>query len=318
MSPLRTRASRMRLPLGRIRVGGGGGSTPVGPSSSVQPYGIHAYVGPFGAGKTLLALHHAYPYRGRPCAGLCGVRGCPETWDVFTNLPSTWSWAKPLHVAGQFLGSTENVPDHAVILLDEGYQYIDTQNQMSGAQRALTNRLMQVRHKTLKVLISAQSFDFVARRIRGQAARTYNCWNPDQEGHRVYAAVYTGAVGWMPPWMRSSGMVYDGIRVWQTTSSRHLYDTRKDLADARGEMRKPAADKRRAFTDPNGNVFFPTVSELVETALAQRVQQGKRRFSPTDLARDIQSAGTAITAAEVEAILLTAGFETGPDGALLL
>ena len=61
-----------------------------------------------------------------------------------------------------------------------------------------------------------------------------------------------------------------------------------------------------------------TVSELVETALAQRVQQGKRGFSPADLARDIQSAGTSISAAEVEAILLTAGFETGPDGALLL
>lgn len=299
-------------------IGGGGRLVPArGRKRPPSAFGMNVMTGPFGSGKTLLAVHMAYPYVDRPCGGMCGDQDCDAVWRVLTNMPSV-SWGEQLNAGEQLVGiNRAKDSSHLVILLDEGFQYVDALTQMATAQRRITDKMMQVRHERTKVFFTSPDIDMLGRRIRAQSARIYNVWNPDQLGLTVYAQVYSGALGYLPPWKRS-GMLYEGIHRWNTSASRHLYGSWGDTIDARNVMRAPAKERKRRVFDRDGKVHWMSETELVMTAVTSLAVDRRSSIAIDDIEEMVGKYGVeGIRRDFIEASCLGAGLPIEGEHVLL-
>ncbi len=233
------------------------------PARMEDAYGLMALVGPFGSSKTLLAVHFAHSYAGRYCGGQdCGVEGCQETWTVYSNIPSTWSWALPLRATQDLLRS-RRPPTHAILLFDEGHEYSDPRRNMSTFALQLTHKMMQVRHQHNKALWTSPSIKMIDSRLVGVMSKIYLPWTPDR-GRRSYAVVYNRATGNIPPWERNR--LRPKVRLWWTEDSKRLFDTH-DTVDARSDVAAARTRGRIIVTDEQGQDSWTTVDELVLMAI---------------------------------------------------
>jgi DNA polymerase III delta prime subunit len=191
-------------------------------------HGVHAFVGPPGCGKTLLAISFIRQYldMGKDTACICGVEDCQIQWRVFTNLRSAQHWAQPLDVAAQILDRDEDLT-HAVILLDEIQKYADSRKSMRNSNIAIGDFVSQRRkvgRGTTKLFVTTQSIDMVDKRVREQLTQSFNCWTPN-EGSTVHAFVSQHQLGHLPPYMRNRALPQH--KWWNTSGTRNsaLYDT---------------------------------------------------------------------------------------------
>ena len=245
-------------------------------ASDTVEFGNIAATGPFGSGKTLLFAHLSYQHSKR---GVCKGRWCPnpdceEVWKVYTNLtthPDRWGvqWAEHLDYAN--LMSDGTVPDHATVLLDEPYRFLDSRRSSSSVNVEMASNLMQVRKDSLIVLLSLPSIDDLDRRVRDQLLTVYNVWTPNK-GVTTYAVVHHLAQGNVPPWARRKGRPV--IRKWHTESTRGLYETGEKIG-AFSIGKKTTVDIRQWDEDDQDYFVVSSSHErLVDVILADAVKAG--------------------------------------------
>ena len=303
------------MTMGRIRLGNGPqmGVRGVERKMRRMGFGIEVFAGPFGAGKTLLAVHLARKHAGRVCHGEdCGQESCkenPTVWQVYTNIPSTWdpeygAWAKPVDILEQFM-SAKGIPDHCVIVWDEGYQLADARLSMTTFSRELLWKLMQIRKKSLKIYWTAQSIDFLDRRIRENAQVIFNCWS-DDEGRNVKAQVYLQAQGDIPPWERHN--LRPELKVWNTEPSKGLYNT-NDIIWERDNALVPTRNEIINFVDGDGEVSYSHVSDLVKAVITEFCRREVTHVTSTEVADGVLEAfGVSKAPTEMQRTLVELGY----------
>ena len=175
---------------------------------------------------------------------------------------------------------------HCVIILDEGYQVIDTRRSMAKSALALTDEITQTRKSGVLTILTGVSVDWIDKRIRGQARTIYNCWSPDPFGRYVCAQVHQVSTGHLPPWQRDK--VKPRLMWWDTSESRKYYNT-KERIDQRDEATNALNTKSIMVTNEvTGEVEVVEMGELVNEELLKLVKQGEGLAKPEDIANTLK------------------------------
>ena len=288
-----------------------------------QTFGIYAYVGPPGSGKTLLALSHLIPYyqgRVRRPDGSClcdAGAECRESWTVYSNIPSTIvgqtnrhgtpGWAQPLDVAGELLDTGSEL-SHSYILLDEGHNYADSRRAMKSSNLDAARFCQQIRKRDTKLAITAQAFDTIDRRIRDLVMMSFECWTRDS-GQTVNAVVSEMARGDLPPWIRNRAR--DQLRRYRTAWARRWYDTR-DRIDA-AEL--ASNRERMIYLVKDGQPQRYPVAGIVIDEVHAAAARGETEIDPEELAAELAARyGVPITPSYVRLTLFGEGLSTAGAG----
>jgi len=263
-------------------------------SELVAAHGAYAYTGPLGAGKTILAVAHAYYYtrhRITDAAGrcVCGRAGCPAKWTVYSNMPSTWvgsrllgqkGWAQPLDIVVQM---TENFSemDHVIILLDEAHQALEARRAQRTVNVDASYFLTHLRKRSVKLLYTSPSFDYVDSRLRDRTTRVYNCWTTNL-GDNVNADVFNLAMGHVPPALRHR--YKKTSKSWWTTWAKGLYDTWERItADDLLASKEMAVWMR----DDDGSLVKVTVRDMVRVETELLAREGVAVVTPEEVAQRV-------------------------------
>ena len=252
-------------------------------------HGVHAFVGPPGCGKTLLAINFIRQYlemgSDTPC--ICRDKDCSTQWRVFTNLKSAQHWAQPLDVAKQILDRDDDLT-HSVLLLDEIQKYADSRKSMRNSNIAVGDFVSQRRkvgRGTTKLFVTTQSIDMVDKRVREQLTQSFNCWTPN-EGNTVHAFVSQHQLGHLPPYMRNR--VLPQHRWWNTSGTRNsnLYDTFEaiDAEDVEAFGVEPAI----VVELPDGTKKVMYLTGMISDMVGALIDDGVSEVDPKELAEAIE------------------------------
>jgi hypothetical protein len=249
------------------------------------------YVGPKGAGKSLLCAYRArlfYEGRKRNPDGfcLCGDISCNRRWDIFCNLESPTmeqygAWARPLDVAGQLL-DMESETQHAILWIDEIPQYLNSRQSMRREVIQMINQVTLIRKKLIQLWGTGISFDWIDTRIRDQASVVYNCWTPD-DGRNVHASVHQLQMGHLPPWRRFRPPT---LMSWYTEPAKRYYNHR-ELVNAEAELEAIKTEPSFYFKDDTGEFIDMTLSECVGDFITRLLEDGIENVNHEWMAQNI-------------------------------
>lgn len=297
----------------------------------VPPYGTDIYVGPKGAGKTLLAIHRSRLYfegKKRLANGycICGDVECDGTWQVYTNLesptlPEYGGWAHPLDVAAQMI-DPENNNRHIIMMIDEITQMFNSRRSMMTEIIQMINRVTLIRKNLVQLWGTGISFDWLDVRIRDQASMVYNCWTPNQ-GKQVYANVHQLALGHLPPNMRRR---QPRRKFWWTESTKRFYNHEETInfaADLQALRTEPVI----FVDDGDGNAKEMQFNEILVEIIMKMIQAGTQQTNIDDVIVSVkQQYGITMGRAYVRDTMIQSGFANdggtftimtkGPENAL--
>ena len=289
------------------------------PPPSRSTHGVNAMVGPTGSGKSLLAVMMARQYfEGQAIdrnTGLCvcRTRKCDQTWTVYANMRASaraeyGAWTKPLDLARDLLSGDSEL-SHSVVILDEGYQVLDSRRAVRNENVKIAAQLTQIRKHDNRLFITAPSFDMIDVRIRQQVKRIFNCWTPD-EGRHVMAAVHQMSLGYLPPWKRNMRPV---LKRFYTSPYRRFYNSWEQIRDdeALGAWKNAPG----VFTEmEDGKRYYVTHQSLIDRTLVDLVNRGVREVSAAFIADQITNEIFApVQTGYVRRVLADAGFLTRPN-----
>lgn len=280
----------------------------------VPPFGTELFVGPKGAGKTLLAMHRArkfYEGKRRLPDGrcLCGESDCDSKWQVYTNLesptlPEFGAWATTLDLAGDMVDAESNL-FHVLILVDEITQMFNSRRSMMSEVVNMIHRVTLIRKNLVMLWGTGISFDWIDVRIRDQASMLYNCWTPNQ-GRTVWANVHQLANGHLPPHMRRTRPL---TKWWPTEITKKFYWHRETInftAELQALRTEPAVFVKAR----DGSTKEMTFSEILADELVPLIQAGTE-YITTDEVIEIISARYNLTMGKpyVRDFLIGSGFQ---------
>lgn len=247
----------------------------------VPAYGTELFVGPKGAGKTLLCAHRArlyYEGKKRLADGrcVCGDENCDGTWQVYTNLesptlPEYGAWAQPLDIAAQMIDAEANLR-HIIMFIDEITQMFNSRRSMMTEIIQMINRVTLIRKNLVQLWGTGISYDWLDTRIRDQASMVYNCWTPNQ-GRQVYANVHQLAMGHLPPHMRRRP---PRRKWWWTEGTKRYYNHEETInfaADLAGLRTEPMV----FVDDGDGNAREMEFREILLEIIAQLIEAGNHQ-----------------------------------------
>ncbi len=286
---------------------------------SRSTHGVNAMVGPTGSGKSLLAVMMArLYYDGKaldPVTGkcVCRTRNCEQPWTVYANMRGSarkehGAWTQPLDLARDLLSSDSEL-SHAVVILDEGYQVLDSRRSVRNENVKISAQLTQIRKHDNRLFITAPSFDMIDVRIRQQVKRIFNCWTPD-EGRHVMAAVHQMSLGYLPPWKRNRP---PELKRFYTAPYRKFYDSWEQIRDDEALGRWKTAPGV-FYWHADGSKTYVTHQQLIDAVLIDLVKDGVREVSPAAIAGRITSEIKApVQPGYVRKVLAEAGFQVIQD-----
>lgn len=247
----------------------------------VPPYGTELFVGPKGAGKSLLCIHRARIYYNgnkRMADGrcVCGDIECDGKWQVFTNLESPTmeqygAWAQPLDIAAQMIDAESNLR-HIIMLIDEITQMFNSRRSMMTEIIQMINRVTLIRKNLVQLWGTGISYDWLDTRIRDQASMVYNCWTPNQ-GREVYANVHQLALGHLPPHLRRRP---PRRKKWWTESTKKYYNHEETINFA-AELAALRTEPMVFVDDGDGNAREMQFSEILLEIVAQMIESGDEK-----------------------------------------
>ena len=252
-------------------------------------HGVHAFVGPPGCGKTLLAVNFIRQYlqMGLGAQCICGDAECSIKWRGFTNLKSAQHWAQPLDVAKQMLDRDDDLT-HSVILLDEIQKYADSRKAMKRSNIAMGDFVSQRRkvgRGTTKLFVTTQSIDMVEKRVREQLTQSFNCWTPN-EGNTVHAFVSQHQLGHLPPYMRNR--VLPVHKWWNTSGTRNsdLYDTFESIEAE--DVEAFGVEPTIVVEQEDGTKKVMYLSGMISEMVGSLIDDGISEVDPRELADAIE------------------------------
>ncbi len=261
------------------------GGVPWEQEISKQPqikYGSTFYVGPIGAGKTLLAILRAREFylgkvRDENGNCVCGDTKCNGKWKIITNLespsmPDYGAWTTKLDLQNHLM-DLESSDMHIIILIDEITQYFNSRRGMLNAVVRMLNAATLIRKKMVHLWGTGISFDWLDKRLKEMASIVYNCWTTN-EGETVNAMVYNLRMGHLPPWSRKKPPT---IKKWYTHSAKGFYDT-GELINAETEFAE-AQKEPVVFLEKDGVLQEIEIGEIVANIIADQLKTGETRTS---------------------------------------
>lgn len=279
----------------------------------VPAYGTEIFVGPKGAGKTLLCVHRARLYyegkkRNADGACVCGDKECDATWQVYTNLESPTldeygGWAQPLDIAAQMIDAESNLR-HVILLIDEITQMFNNRRGMMTEMIQMINRVTLIRKNLVQLWGTGISFDWLDTRIRDQASLVYNCWTPNQ-GRQVFANVHQLAMGHLPPHLRRRS---PRRKFWWTDGTKRYYNHEETINFAT-ELAALRTEPRIFVEDSEGNAHEMEFADILLEMVAQVIENGEYQIDPDGLIARVQNAyGIKMARAYVRDWLTGSGF----------
>ncbi len=258
-----------------------------------ESFATEAFVGPKGAGKSLLAFGRAYEFsqgNKRDANGfcLCGDITCNAKWTVYTNLesptlPEYGSWAKTLDLMSQ-MADVESEDLHSIILIDEATQYFDSRKGQMREIIKMLNQITMLRKKTLRLMVTGISFDWMDKRLREQTSLVYNCWTSNR-GVTTSAVVHNLATGNIPPWLRAN--IRPQIKLWFTAKYYKFYNT-NELVNAEADIQALRTEPNVYLENAEGELEPVTLSEIAASMVVDLVDARILTIKPEDLAQRIK------------------------------
>ena len=280
----------------------------------VPPFGTELFLGPKGAGKTLLAIKRAREYnQGKrllpdgTCH--CGDDSCDGKWAVYTNLVSPTmdeygAWAHPLDLAGDMVDAESNL-EHVIILIDEITQMFNSRRSMMGEVIQMIHRVTLIRKNLVMLWGTGISWDWIDLRIKDQASVAFNCWTPNL-GQTVWANVHQLANGHLPPHMRKQRPV---TKWWPTESTKRFYNHRETINFA-ADLQQLRTEPAIFVKGPDGTTKEVTFSEILADELVPIIQSGTERITADELIGMIQERYDIVMAHPyVRDFLIGSGFQ---------
>lgn len=185
-----------------------------------EGWGLHLYVGRFGAGKTIALVEKAYR--------LCSYY---KQLTVLTNIniknfPS-WTKIVPLNSPQDIL----NAPRNTLVLIDEIGTIFNSRDFSSGEKsipKILFQHLCQVRKRRMMILSTTQKWNFLDKQLRDITASVRECSCSFSHPYSRYCTVYTYDSSDYD--LHASNpllplQAYDFYGFVQTDKIRNLYDT---------------------------------------------------------------------------------------------
>ncbi len=256
-------------------------------SEFIAPFGTELFLGPKGAGKSLLAVHRARQYylgkRLRSDGSChCGDPECDGKWAVYTNLVSPTmeefgAWATPLDLAGDMVDAESNL-EHVIILIDEITQMFNSRRSMMGEVIQMIHRVTLIRKNLVMLWGTGISWDWIDVRIKDQASRAFNCWTPNQ-GQTVYANVHELANGHLPPHMRKQRPT---TKWWPTENTKQFYNHRETINFA-AELQALRTEPAVFVKGSDGSTKEMTFSEILADELVPIIRSGKEFISAEEI-----------------------------------
>lgn len=183
-------------------------------------WGIHLYVGRFGAGKTNTAVHYVY----RKCKKY-------KQLSVLTNIKLTnfpkWTKILELKTAQDIL----NAPDNCIVLVDEIGTIFNSRDFSSGklaVPKVLFQHLCQCRKRHMQIIGTVQKYNLLDKQIRDISASVTVC--KCSFGHPFSRLVRTFTYDvdeydmYMSNRMYNPKLLASGVYI-QSNLCRNLYDT---------------------------------------------------------------------------------------------
>ncbi len=284
----------------------------------VSPFGTDIYVGPRGAGKSLLAAYRARFYwegnkRREDGRCICGDISCDAKWQVFTNLispttPEYGSWCLPLDMAVDMLDQERN-KRHMIYWIDEITQMFNARRAMMNETLSAINTVTMMRKDTAQLWGTGVSFDWLDPRIREMASTVYNCWTPN-EGRTVIAKVWSLALGHLPPEKRKRPPKRRG---WHTESAKKFYWHEEKINFA-AELKSLRSEPVVYVQNDDGQMEPLNYQDLLWEEIAQFIERRIDLISVDDMRGVVQQKfGLEMPRPYVRDWLLSSGFQRTED-----
>lgn len=188
-------------------------------------WGIHLYVGRFGAGKTNTAVHYVYGQcvKYKQLSVLTNIK--------LTNFP-TWTNVLELKTAQDIL----NAPANCIVLIDEIGTIFNSRDFSSGkaaVPKILFQHLCQCRKRHMQIIGTVQKYNLLDKQIRDISADVTVCKCSFKHPFTRLVRTYTYDVDeydmYMSNRMYNPRLLTSGVYI-QTNLCRNLYDT-SELVD---------------------------------------------------------------------------------------
>jgi len=261
--------------------------------SYVPPYGTELFVGPKGAGKSLLSVHRARYYRQglkRMADGrcVCGDVECDGVWQVYTNLESPTrkeygAWAHPLDLARDMVDAESNAR-HVIFLIDEITQMFNSRRSMMSEVIQIIHRVTLIRKNLVQLWGTGISYDWLDVRIRDQASMLYNCWTTNQ-GATVMANVHQLAVGHLPPNKRRQR---PRLKWWNTDSTKRYYNHEETINFA-AELATLRTEPSVFVQRPDGSTVEMQFTEILTDELIPLLKAGVNSVTVDQMMEQIKT-----------------------------
>lgn len=188
-------------------------------------WGIHLYIGRFGAGKTNTAVHYVY----KQCKKY-------KQLSVLTNIKLTnfpeWTNIIELKTAQDIL----NAPANCIVLIDEIGTIFNSRDFSSGKQavpKVLFQHLCQCRKRHMQIIGTVQKYNLLDKQIRDISADVTVCKCSFKHPFSRLVRIFTYDVDeydmYMSNRMYNPRLLNSGVFI-QTNLCRNLYDT-SELVD---------------------------------------------------------------------------------------
>lgn len=188
-------------------------------------WGIHLYIGRFGAGKTNTAVHYVYKKckRYKQLSVLTNIK--------LTNFPK-WTNVLELKTAQDIL----NAPPNCIVLIDEIGTIFNSRDFSSGKQavpKVLFQHLCQCRKRHMQIIGTVQKYNLLDKQIRDISADVTVCKcsfiHPFSRLVRTFTYDVDEYDMYMTNRMYNPKLLTSGVYI-QTNLCRNLYDT-SELVD---------------------------------------------------------------------------------------
>lgn len=188
-------------------------------------WGIHLYIGRFGAGKTNTAVHYVY----KQCKKY-------KQLSVLTNIKLTnfpeWTNIIELNTADDIV----HAPTNCIVLIDEIGTIFNSRDFSSGKQavpKVLFQHLCQCRKRHMQIIGTVQKYNLLDKQIRDISADVTVCKCSFKHPFSRLVRTYTYDVDeydmYMSNRMYNPRLLNSGVFI-QTNLCRNLYDT-SELVD---------------------------------------------------------------------------------------
>lgn len=188
-------------------------------------WGIHLYIGRFGAGKTNTAVHYVYKQckRYKQLSVLTNIK--------LTNFPK-WTNVLELKTANDIV----HAPSNCIVLIDEIGTIFNSRDFSSGKQavpKVLFQHLCQCRKRHMQIIGTVQKYNLLDKQIRDISADVTVCKCSFKHPFSRLVRTYTYDVDeydmYMSNRMYNPRLLNSGVFI-QTNLCRNLYDT-SELVD---------------------------------------------------------------------------------------